>query len=120
MSKVLHHIVGEEKGLALLALIILMLILGVVAYTFVNMIATTQSSAVFTNRSLEAFYITEGALDIGKKYVAVYWATGTTVPLGMDFCIFTDEPLGKGTFSVWVNMSDITYATFTASGNVTY
>ncbi|MFH1039074.1 MAG: hypothetical protein V1789_10460 [PVC group bacterium] len=120
MKKVLRHIIGEERGLALLSLIIIMLILGVVAYTFVNMITTTQSSAVFANKSLGAFYITEGALQIGKKYVAEYWATETTVPLGMDFCIFSDEPLGNGTFSVWVNMSEITYATFTASGSVSY
>lgn len=109
-----------EKGLALLALIVLMLILGLVAYTFVSIVSTHRYGSQIPNTSLQAFYITEGALEIGKKFVKDRWGTGTDVPLGADFTIFTDEPMGDGTFSVWASESDLGFATFTAAGNVAY
>ncbi|MEA1928192.1 MAG: hypothetical protein U9N73_08280 [Candidatus Auribacterota bacterium] len=120
MKKLKHIINRPESGLALISLIIVMLILGVVAYTFVTIISTHRTGFPVTESSLKAFYITEGALEIGKKYVADRWATETTVALGPDFCIFTNESLGDGTFSLWVTESDVGFVTFTATADVNY
>ena len=100
MEKNKQTIRYPEAGLALISLVIVMLILGVVAYTFVTIISTHRYGFGVTESSLKAFYITEGALEIGKKYVVDRWATETDVPLGANFTIFINEPLGDGTFSL--------------------
>jgi len=110
----------QESGLALISLVFVMLILGVIAYTFVTIISTHRYGFTVTESSLKTFYITEGALEIGKKYVVDRWATETTVALGANFTIFTNESLGDGTFSLWVTESDVGFVTFTANANVTY
>lgn len=110
----------SESGLALVSLIIVMLILGVVGYTFLTIISTHRYGFTVTESSLKAFYITEGGLEIGKKYIVDRWATETTVALGADFTIFTNEPMGDGTFSLWVTESDVGFVTFTATANVNY
>ncbi len=120
MKKDNHIIRHQEAGIALIALLAIMLILGVVTYAFVSIISTHRYSSIAAYSSLKTRYITEGALQIGKKYVRDRWSTGTTVPLGANFTILTDEPLGDGTFSVWVSETDIGFATFTAYATVSY
>jgi len=120
MKNIRHIIHCRENGLALISLVIIMLILGVVAYTFVNIISTHKYGFGVSESSLKAFYITEGALEIGKKYVADRWATETTAVMGANFTIFTNETLGDGTFSLWVTQSEVNFVTFTANANVSY
>ncbi len=109
---------GRETGIALLALIFIILALGLVAYTFVNILSSHRIAGPGTASTMKAFYLKEGALEIGQQYVADYWATGTTVPLGENVAIFPDEPLGDGHFSLWVTMTDIRVADFEISATV--
>ena len=120
MKNIKQRINYQESGLALVSLIIVMLILGVVAYTFVSIVSTHRTGFPVTESSLKAFYITEGALEIGKKYVADRWGTETDVAMGANFTIFTNETLGDGTFSLWVTQSEVNFVTFTANANVSY
>jgi|GEM_PF-799308 len=112
----------RESGLALISLIIVMLILGVVAYTFVSIISTHRFGFGVTESSLKAFYIKEGAFQLGQKYVKDLGDPEDYDPL-VNFAIFTDEAMGDGTFSVWLTQTDVggrRYSDFNATANVTY
>lgn len=60
----------RELGLALISLVFLMLVLGVIAYAFIGILSTHRLSSIELTNSLKAFYISEGALEIGKKQLA--------------------------------------------------
>ena len=113
---------STEAGLALISLIIVMLILGVVAYTFVTIISTHLYGFGVTESSIKAFYIKEGAFQLGQKYIKDLGDPDTYYPL-VDYRIFNDEPMGDGTFSVWVTQTDvggIRWSEMTAQANVPY
>ncbi len=109
---------NREAVVLLLALVFIILILGIAAYTFVSVVSTHRLAAPATVNTMKALYIKEAAFEIGHKYVAEYWATGTTVPLGQDIAVFSNEPLGDGHFSLWVTMTDIRVADFRVSATV--
>lgn len=108
---------SRETGLALLALVFIMLVLGVVGYTFISIVSSHRISIAGSGNTTKTFYIKEGALEIGQEYVADYWAT-QTVPLGEDILLFGNEPLGDGSFSLWITMTDIMVADFEVSATV--
>ena len=111
-----------EAGLALISLVIVMLILGVVAYTFVTIISTHRYGFVVTESSLKAFYIKEGAFQIGHKYINDLGDPADYSPR-VNFAILTDASMGDGTFSIWVSQTDVggrRYSNFTATANVAY
>ena len=114
---------SSEAGLALISLVFVMLILGVVAYTFVSIISTHRYGFGVTESSIKAFYIKEGAFQLGQKYIKDLGDPDTYDPL-VDERIFTDEPMGDGTFSVWVSQTDdpsgIRWTTFSTTANVSY
>jgi len=108
---------GKEQGLALLAVIAIIIILGVVASAFVTQIIAHRQTAASPLNSLKAFYLSEGALEIGKKYIVdregqePAWSPTTE--------LFVDEALGEGTFSLSINWeSGSTFVSFTASAAV--
>ena len=112
----------RESGLALISLIIVMLILGVVAYTFVSIISTHRYGFGVTESSVKAFYIKEGAFQLGQKYIKDLGDPDEYYAL-VDYAVFVDEPMGDGTFSVWVSQTDVggrRYSDFNATANVTY
>ena len=112
----------RESGLALIALIIVMLILGVVGYTFVSIISTHRYGLGVTESSMKGFYIKEGGFQLGQKYVKDLGDPANYDPLA-SFALFTGESMGDGTFSVWVSQTDvdgIRWSDFTATANVTY
>jgi len=113
----------RESGLALISLIIVMLILGVVAYTFVSIISTHRYGFGVTESSVKAFYIKEGAFQLGQKYCSDRNPVADYDPQ-VNFRLFTDEPMGDGTFSVWVSQTDdpsgIRWTTFSTTANVSY
>ena len=82
----------------LLALVGIILILGIVGYTFVSIVSTERKASVGVYNSMKAFYINEGALEIAKKYIhdqnaiAPDWAPNTD--------LFVDEVMGDGTFDL--------------------
>ena len=55
-----------EDGFALLALLAVMIILGIVDYTFVNIISTERAASGMQYNSVKAFHITEGGLEVGR------------------------------------------------------
>ena len=112
----------SEAGLALISLIIVMLILGVVAYTFVSIISTHRYGFGVTESSVKAFYIKEGAFQLGQKYIKDLGDPDEYYTL-VNYDIFVYEPMGDGTFSVWVSQTDVggrRYSDFNATANVTY
>jgi hypothetical protein len=128
MKRNKHAIRGPETGLALVSLIIVMLILGVVGYTFVTIVSTHRYGLEVTESSLKAFYIKEGAFRLGQKYIKDLGdpvdpdREPEILPL-LDEFIFIDEPMGDGTFSVWITQTDIVafrYSDITATANVPY
>lgn len=105
---------ASERGVALLGAIAVIVILGLITLAFVAQMTAHRQTASTPVRSLKAFYISEGALEIGKKYifdqqgVSPAWAPVTD--------LFVDEPLGEGTFSLNIYWEDSsTFASFTAS-----
>lgn len=107
----------SERGVALLGAIAVIIILGLITLAFVAQMTTHRQTSSTPINSLKAFYLSEGALEIGKKYifdqqgVAPAWAPGTE--------LFVDEPLGDGTFSLSIYWEeDSTFASFTASATL--
>ena len=94
-----------EPGLALIALLVIVLVLGVIVYAFSSMIASHQMAAESGYNAMKAFYIKEGALELGMKFVVDRWAAAESYDsyeqLGADYLIFDNEPMGEGTFSIW-------------------
>lgn len=107
---------NNEAGLALLALIAIMLILGIVGYTFVSIISTERIASGTQYNSIKAFYITEGALEIGKKYISDQ--NGVTPDLAPDLALFLNEPLGAGKFKLSIHWPDSGFITLNAIANV--
>ncbi len=110
---------ARQQGLALISLVIIMLVLGVIAYAFVGIISSHHFSTVEIYNSTRAFYISEGALQLGKKVISDEVASGNISSWGSHTVLFTDEPLGEGTFSLsvfWDQGSD--FFTFTASARI--
>ncbi len=95
---------GRERGIALLALIFIILALGLVAYTFVNILSSHRIAGPGTASTMKAFYLKEGALEIGQRYVAECWAAGTAPALGE---VFPERPAGDGVISLWVTGADL-------------
>ena len=112
----------QESGLALISLIIVMLILGVVGYTFVSIISTHRFGFKTAESSMKAFYIKEGAFQLGKKYINDL-GDPIDYPVLENYPLFTDEPMGDGTFSIWITQTDIVafrYSVIDGLGGVSY
>jgi len=95
---------------------------GVVGYTFVTIISTHRYGFGVTESSIKAFYIKEGAFQLGQKYIKDLGDPDEYYAL-VDEPIFIDEPMGDGTFSVWVTQTDVggrRYSEITATANVPY
>ena len=85
----------------LMALVAIILILGIVGYTFVSIVSTERKAMVGVYSSIKAFYITEGTLEIAKKYI--YDQGGVKPDWAPNTDLYVNWPLGDGTF--WVNMT---------------
>ncbi|MDP8234832.1 MAG: hypothetical protein P9M08_00460 [Candidatus Erginobacter occultus] len=108
---------NQENGFSLIALVIIILILGVVAYTFVGIISTHRLSSIELYNSMKAFYLTEAALEVGKQYLSdevggpPAWAPHTV--------LYSNEPLGDGSYSLTVYWDQASgFFSFTASGEI--
>ncbi len=108
---------NQERGFSLIALVIIILILGVVAYSFVGIISTHRLSTIEIYNSTKAFYLSEAALEVGKKYLSDQvggppdWAPHTV--------LYSNEPLGDGSYSLTVYWDQASgFFSFTASGEL--
>ena len=113
---------NSEAGLALISLVFVMLILGVVGYTFVSIISTHRYGFTVTESSMKAFYIKAGAEQLGKKYIKDL-ADPMDYAALENFPLFIDEPMGDGIFSVWIDQTDIVafrYSVIDGLGGVSY
>lgn len=101
----------RERGSLLLALIFIILILGVVAYAFVNIISSHRLAISDAGRSIKTLYIREAALEIGQEYVATYYWTAYwsehTEPIVPWQPICVNQALGDGQFSVSFAMTNL-------------
>ena len=117
MNQRSNTIKNSENGLVLVALIAIMLIIGIIAYTFVNIISTNLETQEAPFSSIKSFYITEGALEIGKKYISDQngvppgWAPGISQ-------LFVDELMGDGTFDLTITWPATGSITLNATANV--
>ena len=119
---------SSETGIALIALIAVMMVLGVVAYTFISILTTQRYVEVAQHNAMKSFYLAEGAIPIGKKYYFNWysqsqtqappaWAEATT---GF-FLLFDDKALGDGTFDLWIDWGtgpEAGYAWYLSYGTV--
>ncbi len=101
----------REAGFLLLALIFIILILGVVAYAFVNITSSHRMAISDAGRSIKTLYIREAALEIGQEYVATYYWTAYwadhTDPIQPWQPICINQALGDGQFSVSFAMTNL-------------
>ncbi len=107
----------RQAGIALLALLAIVLVLGVVTYAFVGIVSTHRLGVAHPRRSVKAFYLAESGLQVANQWLydnkdTVSWHSPTS------FEIFTGEPLGDGTFSATVIYEGGRFFSFTASGSV--
>ena len=108
---------NNETGLALIALVAIIVILGVISYAFVNIVSRHRLASTEPYKALKAFYITEGALEIGKKYVSDQG--GTAPPWAPDTVLFNHQTMGDGTFTLAIHWpTGSTFVNFTASAEV--
>lgn len=106
----------QESGFSLIALIAIMLILGVVAYAFVGIISTHRLSSIELYNSMKAFYLAEAGLELGKKYLTELGEKPAWAPHTL---LYSNEPLGEGTFSLEVYLDQSTnFFSFTSSGKI--
>lgn len=109
--------IRNEHGMALVGLVIIIVILAIVAYGLVASMTAHQQTSSLPFNSLKAFYLSEGALEIGKKYIVDQ--EGETPGWAPDTDLFIDEPLGDGTINLAIHWeSGVTFVTFTASASV--
>ena len=110
----------------MIALIAVMGVLGVVAYTFISIISTQRYVEVAQYNAMKAFYIAEGAVPIGKKYY-FNWYKETDAPPAWAVAttgyhrFYDDKDLGDGTFDLWVHWgigTEAGYAWYLAYGKV--
>ena len=107
-----------EAGMALLALLAIMLILGMIAYSFVGIVSTHRTGIAAQDRSVKSLYLAESGLQIGNQWLYDNPTLVSAWPEYTSVEIYTDEPLGAGTFSMTVIHAGSTFYAFTASGNV--
>jgi Tfp pilus assembly protein PilX len=81
-----------ESGFSVIVIIFVMLVLTVIGYSMTRMMATKQKSVPVTAHSSSAFYVAEGGINWGGKYLSdlVSWSS------------LSDESknLGNGNFNV--------------------
>jgi hypothetical protein len=117
MNKTHRKLKTGESGLALIALVAIIVILGVVSYTFVSIISSHRLASTEPYKALKALYITEGALEIGKKYVSD--RGGTAPPWAPDTVLFNHQSMGDGNFTLAVHWpTGSTFVNFTALAEV--
>lgn len=88
----LKVVLRDQRGVSVLAIIFVILVLAAVGYTFSAMMAAKQKSVPATLEAAKAFYIAEGGLHYGGKYLAGLsdWSTAAS----------QTKDLGGGSFTV--------------------
>jgi hypothetical protein len=111
--------------MAILALISVMVVVGLLAAALVTIVSTHRYSSAVPDSSVKAFYIAEGGLEIGKKYVSAMWDAHSTPSWAEDieeyYYLYVNEPLGDGTFDLGIHWgTDIEegFASFVSYGHV--
>ena len=88
----LIRLLRGESGFSVLVIIFVMMVLTVIGYSMTRMMATKQKSVPVTAQSSSAFYVAEGGINYGGKYLSdlVSWSS------------LSDESknLGNGNFNV--------------------
>jgi hypothetical protein len=92
----LKFLIKEERGNALLLVIVVVGILTMLSAAFVNVITNEYRNADWQKKWVQEFYLAEGGLNKGIALVKENWLGGGDgiVP------DLIDEPLGNGTYSV--------------------
>lgn len=110
----------------MIALIAVMMVLGVVAYTFISILTTQCYVEVAQYDAMKAFYIAEGAVPIGKKYYFNWYSQTQAAPAWAEattgyYLFYDDKTLGDGAFDLWVHWgvgTEAGYAWYLAYGTV--
>ena len=100
-----------ENGFAIIALVAVILVLGLVAYSFMSIISTQRYASSAQPISAQAFYLAESGLEIGKKYYSDFWRDTAAHSSTSDepvwasttyYFLYQSEPLGNGSFDLGV------------------
>lgn len=113
-----------QSGMAILALVSVMVVVGLLAAAMIAIVSEHQYSASVPDSSMKAFYLAEGGLEIGKKFVSVMWDAGTDPSWAGStdgyYFLYLGEPLGDGTFDLgvhWGTGTEDGYASFVSYGH---
>ena len=87
----------DDKGVSIIALIIILLVMGSLGYVFSSLIATKQYSMGMVAPSQQAFYVAGSGIEYGIRYASERgWTTGSDLN-GLDSMVIT---LGQGQFTL--------------------
>ncbi len=105
-KRILAKLLRGQEGVSVLVVIFVMLVLTVIGYSMTRMMATKQKSVPVTAQSSSAFYVAEGGINWGGKYLSdlVSWSSlsdesknlgsgGFTVSFS-DYCAYGNCPEG--------------------------
>jgi hypothetical protein len=110
-------LVYDQRGVSLIAVIIIMLIMSVMGSVLLSMVGTENTSSVGQMRADQSFYIAEGGAEYGQRFMTdtTNWYFFTTDP----FTIVINQPLGAGTFTDVLNLPATALSRNRGAGNTT-
>ncbi len=89
----------KDRGIALVALAFIILVLGVVAYSFVGMISQEKVVTIKPKESSQALFVAEAGIQLAIKTARVWLHDEITVPDGY-YYLYEDHTLPPGTVDI--------------------
>ncbi len=112
-------------GMGIIVILAVIVVVGLLAGALVTIVSTHQTALSVPDQSVKAFYLAEGGLEVGKKYVSVMWDAKTDPSWAGStdgyYFLYMGEPLGEGTFDLGVHWGIGTeegFASFVSYGHV--
>ena len=115
----------SSSGMGIIVILAVIVVVGLLAGALVTIVSTHRRALSVPDQSVKAFYLAEGGLEIGKKYVSVMWDdhsdpswAGSTDGY---YFLYIGEPLGEGTFDLgvhWGTGTEEGFASFVSYGHV--
>ncbi len=97
----------NEKGVALLALVFVIMVLAMASYAFVGIVSEEKLSISEPRESIQALYIAEASAQIGKMFAREMLQQGIDPSDGGEegyYYRYEDEPLCGGTFDLGLEL----------------
>lgn len=116
---------SRSSGMGIIVILAVIVVVGLLAGALVTIVSTHRVSLSVPDQSVKAFYLAEGGLEVGKKYVSVMWDAKTEPSWAGStdgyYFLYVGEPLGEGTFDLgvhWGTGTEEGFASFVSYGHV--